>query len=190
MEEILFQKSFHAVWQQMLKQATQDVQKLDRKLFSDPALGGHLQRIATKYDVEVARFEGEMTAKRRTEERQRQDGWGDYRMMKTTWLDVSIPFVGEAETFRIAPSSMTLLSNRATVGHGALTISVIDNERADGEVQDFKKTVEGNLHTLRTEYERVKPQLEQTIQQAATQRKAQIDAEDARDTGRSFRVTN
>src|ERR1700726_3378289 len=69
MEEILFQKSFHAVWQHMLKQATQDVQKLDRKLFNDPAFGGHLQRIATKYDVEVARFEGEMTAKRRTEER-------------------------------------------------------------------------------------------------------------------------
>ena len=85
---------------------------------------------------------------------------------------------------------MTLLSNRATIGHGTLTISVIDNERADGEVQDFKKTVEGNLQTLRTEYERVKPQLEQTIQQAATQRKAQIDAEDGRDKGRSFRVTN
>jgi len=26
MEEILFQKSFHAVWQHMLKQATHDVQ--------------------------------------------------------------------------------------------------------------------------------------------------------------------
>lgn len=190
MEEVLFQKSFHAVWQHMLKQAAEDVQKLDRKLFNDPALGGHLQKIVAKYDVEVARFEGEATAKRRTEERQRQDGWGDYRMIKTTWLDVSIPFVGEAETFRVGPSSMTLLFKGATIGRNTLTISVVDNESADGEVQEFKKMVEGNLQTLRAEYERNRPQLEQTIQQAAAHRKAQIDAEDARDKGRSFRVTN
>jgi ribosomal protein S21 len=107
-----------------------------------------------------------------------------------TWLDVSIPFVGEAETFRIGPSSMALLNNRATIGHNTLTVSVADDERAESAVQDFKRMVEGNLHSLRAEYERNKPQLEQTIQQAATHRKAQIDAEDARDKGRSFRVTN
>jgi hypothetical protein len=190
MEEVLFQKSFHALWQHMLKLAAEDVQKLDRKLFNDPALGGHLQKIAAKYDVEVARFEGEATAKRRVEERQGQDGWGEYRKIKTTWLDVSLPFVGEAETFRVAPSSMAILFKRATIGRNTVTISVVDNEGADGEVQEFKKMVEGNLETLRAEYERNKPQLEQAIQQAVTHRKAQIDAEDARDKGRSFRVMN
>lgn len=50
--------------------------------------------------------------------------------------------------------------------------------------------VGGNLQTLRAEYERNKPQLEQTIQQAAAQRKAQIEAEDVRDKGRGFRVVN
>ncbi|TQF41146.1 hypothetical protein UNPF46_08470 [Bradyrhizobium sp. UNPF46] len=190
MEEKLFEKSFQAVWQHMLQQATADVQRLDRKLFNDPSLGGHLQKIAAKYEVEVARFEGEATAKRRTENRQGQDGWGESRMIKTTWLDVSLPFVGEAETFRVGPSSMTLLFKRATIGRNTLTISVLDNDGADGEVQEFKKMVEGNLQGLRAEYERSKPQMEQTIQQAATHRKAQIDAEDARDKGRSFRVEN
>jgi hypothetical protein len=172
------------------KEAMADVQKLDRKLFNDPALGGHLQKIAAKYDVEVARFEGEATAKRRTEERQGQDGWGDRRTIITTWLDVSIPFVGEAETFRVGPSSMTLLYQSATILGNTITISVADTDAADGKVQDYKKTVEGNLQTLRVEYERVKPQLEQAIQQAASQQKGQIDAEDARDKGRSFRVVN
>lgn len=190
MEEVLFQKSFHALWQHMLRLAAEDVQKLHRKLFNDPALGGHLQKIAAKYDVVVARFEGEATAKRRVEERQGQDGWGEYRKIKTTWLDISLPFVGEAETFRVAPSSMAILFKRATIGRNTVTISVVDNEGADGEVQEFKKMVEGNLETLRAEYERNKPQLGQTIQQAATHRKAQIDAEDARDIGRSFRVMN
>jgi hypothetical protein len=143
-----------------------------------------------KYEIEVASFEGEMTAKRRTEEREGQDGWGDYRKIKTTWLDVSLPFVGEAETFRVGPSSMAVPNHRATIDQRAVTISVVDGEGAEGEVQDFKKLVEGNLETLRTEYERAKPQLEQAIQQAVTHRKAQIDAEDARDKGRSFRVVN
>jgi hypothetical protein len=113
MEEVLFQKSFHAVWQNGLRLATEDVQKLDRKLFNDPTLGGALQRIVQKYDIDVARFEGEMTAKRRTEEREGRDRWGDHRKIKTTWLDVSIPFVGEAETLRIGPSSMALLNHSA-----------------------------------------------------------------------------
>jgi hypothetical protein len=190
MEEILFQKSFYQVWQLLVQAAVADVQKLDRKVFKDPSLGGILQSISEKYKIDVARFQGEMTAERRTEERQRQDGWGDYRMMKTTWLDISIPFVGEAETLRIGPSSMTLLDRRATIGRNTLTISVADDDRTGPVVQNFKQMVEGNLQTLRGEYERNKPQLEQAIQQAASQRQAQIEAEDARDKGRSFRVTN
>jgi hypothetical protein len=66
----------------------------------------------------------------------------------------------------------------------------VDDDRADAAVESFKKTVSANLQTLRAEYERVKPQLEQAIQQAATERKAQVDAEDARDKGRGFRVIN
>jgi hypothetical protein len=190
MEEVLFQKSFYQVWQLQMKAAVDEVQKLDRNLFKDPSLGGVLQSIAKKYEIEIAHFQGEMTAERRTEERQGQDGWGGYRMIKTTWLDVSIPFVGEAETFRIAPSSMAVLFKRATIDRNALTVRVVDNDAADKEVQDFKNMVEGNLQILRNEYHQHKPQLEQAIQQAATQRKAQVDAEDARDQTRSFRVKN
>lgn len=65
---------------------------------------------------------------------------------------------------------MTLLGKRVTIGRDALTISVLDDERAKTEVQRFKGMVERNLQTLRAEYERNKPQLEQTIQQAAAQR--------------------
>lgn len=76
---------------------------------------------------------------------------------------------------------MTLLGKRVTIGRDALTISVLDDERAKTEVQRFKGMVERNLQTLRAEYERNKPQLEQTIQQAAAQRKAQIDGLQVRD---------
>ena len=116
--------------------------------------------------------------------------WGDTHNVKVTSLDISIPFVGEAETFRIAPSTMTVLYDRVRISRTTLTINVPDDEGADSKVQEFKKHVEHNLQILRTEYERSRPQLEQAVQQAATQRKAQFDTEDARDKGRSFRVTN
>jgi hypothetical protein len=98
--------------------------------------------------------------------------------------------VGEAETLRISPSSMTLLFDRVIIGRNSITISVPDDDGADAKVQDFKKHVEHNLDILRREYESAEPQLEQAVQQAATQRKAQIETEDGRDKGRSFRVTN
>ncbi|MCC8958980.1 hypothetical protein H8B02_37860 [Bradyrhizobium sp. Pear77] len=85
---------------------------------------------------------------------------------------------------------MTLLDRRATIERNTLTISVVDDDRTEAVLQNFKQMVEGNLQTLRAEYERNKPQLEQAIQQAASQRKAQIEAEDARDKSRSARVTN
>jgi hypothetical protein len=190
MEEQLFQKPFNAVWQAQMQAAVNDVAKLGRNQFKDPSLGGVLQGIVDKYKIDVARLEGEVTAKRRKEEKQRRDNWGDVRMVQMTWLDISIPFVGEAETLKIAPSSMTLLYDRATIGRSSVTLSVADDESADGKVANFRKHVEHNLEILRREYETAKPQLEQAVQQAATQRKAQIDAEDARDKGRSFRVTN
>jgi hypothetical protein len=84
MQEALFQKSFYAVWQYQTQAAVQDVKNLNRSLFNDPSLGGLLQGIVEKYKIEVARIEGEITAKRRSEEKQRNDGWGKARMVKVT----------------------------------------------------------------------------------------------------------
>ena len=85
---------------------------------------------------------------------------------------------------------MLLLFDRVTIGRDALTITVPDDDSADNKLAEFKKHVEHNLEILRTEYQRAKPQLEQAVQQIASQRRAQIEAEDARDKGRSFDITN
>jgi hypothetical protein len=103
---------------------------------------------------------------------------------------VSIPFVGEADTFRYHPSRWTVPNNRVSIGSNALKVTVPDDENADRAIEQFKSFVDDNLNLLRAEYEQLKPQLEQAIQQAANRRKTQIDAENARDKTRSFRVTN
>jgi ribosomal protein S21 len=187
MEDQLFTKSFYAVWQAQVQAAVEDVKGLSRNQFTDPALDGVLQAIVEKHRIDIAQLQGEVTAKRRTEQRQRQDSWDDVR---SVWLDLDIPFVGEAETFRVGPSNMLALFDRVRIGRQSITLTVPDDDGAEQALQEFKKNVEHNLEILRREYEAAKPQLKQAVQQAAAQRKTQIEAEDGRDKGRSFRVTN
>jgi hypothetical protein len=189
MSERLFQGSWHSVWTHTIRTAVDDVGKLDRKVFSDPALAGHLQRIAEKYSFDVARINKEgIHADRRETEREGQDAWGDRRVFKQTWLDVTIPFTGDAESFKIAPSRSIIPSHHCTIGGDALTITIPDDASTDNAVQTFVSQVSQNLDGLRAEYEQSKPQLEQAIKSAADRRKEQIDAERDRDKKLSFPV--
>ena len=101
---------------------------------------------------------------------------------------MTIPFTGEAESLKIAPSRATMLSYGADVGQGFLTITIADDNNAEREVTTFRQQVQGNLDTLRQEYERDKPQLEQAVSQAVERRKMQIAEETDGDSKRSFTV--
>jgi hypothetical protein len=85
MGDRLFEGSWYATWQNVLHAAARDVEQLDRKIFSDPALAGHLQRIAEKYSFDVARLNKEgIEGKRRDTQREGADIWGDHRVFKQT----------------------------------------------------------------------------------------------------------
>jgi hypothetical protein len=188
--ERLFQHSLYAVFEQRKSLAVQEVENLDRSILRDPSVGGALQKIAAKHELDVTRFEGETTAKRRIEERDASDGFGDRHRIKTPWYDVSIPFVGDADSFRIMPSRCSIPDRHARINQNQLMISVPDDAGTDAAVENFKSIVKGNLQTLQFELQQMKPQLEQAIQQAADRRRAELDAQDTRDKSQSFRVIN
>ncbi len=75
--------------------------------------------------------------------------------MKIKRLRVTIPFTGEAEFLKIAPSRSAIPSHGAEIGHKSLTIIIADDDNADREVKAFCVQVQGNLDTLRQE-ERVR----------------------------------
>jgi hypothetical protein len=186
----LFEGSWHAAWTHMIQRAVGEVDHLDRRLFSDPALGGVLQSIVQKYSVEIARLNTDpkvITADPVEDERYVND-FGDRHVVKIRRLRVTIPFTGEAESLKIAPSRSTIPSHAAEIGQNSVTITIADDDNADREVRTFCDQVQGNLDTLRQEYERDKPQLAQAVSQAAERRKAQITAENERDSRRSFTV--
>lgn len=188
--ERLFQKSLYAIFEHVKALAVQEVDGLDTSIFNNSALGGVLQKIAAKHDLDVARFEGEITARRRTEDRRVSDGFGDSHLAKSTFLDVSIPFVGDPESFRIMPSRCGVPDRQATIERHALVITIPDDANAERTIEHFNGVVSGNLQTLRAEYGQMKPQIEQAIQAAVERRKARVAAQQELDKGRSFRVIN
>lgn len=189
MSDRLFEGSLHSTWQNALRSAAEDVAKLDRKLFNDPSLGGALEKIANKYALNVATIlKDKISAKAREEERDGTDSWGNYRRIKTKWLDVDIPFEGDSESFKIAPSHCTIPGHRARVNQNSLTLSIPDDANAQREVDTFVNQINENLARLRAEYEQMKPQLDQSIQNAAEQRKKQIQGEAEGDKNLSFPV--
>ena len=191
MPERLFSGSWYASWNHSIQNAVAEVERLDRRVFSDPALGGVLQGIVDKYSVDVARLNTDpkaIVAELVEEQRVVNDVWGDRRLVTIKRLKVSIPFIGEAECLRVAPSRSAVPSHRADIGTSAVSITIPDDDNADREVKTFCEQVQANLDTLRQEYECDKPQLEQAVSQAAERRKAQIAAENERDGKRSFTV--
>lgn len=188
MTDRLFQHSMHGWWQNVLRAAANDVNGLDRKVFSDPALGGQLQKIAEKYSLDVARIDKEaVTADAREEDFQSSD-YGRNFIGKRSLLDVKIPFSGDPDSFRLSPSSTAVIMQRISIGAQSLTLTIADDQNAQREVDTVVTQLTQNLDTLRAEYERAKPQLDQTIQNAANTRKAQIASEVERDKSRGFKV--
>ena len=97
MTDPLFQNSLHGWWQNVLRAAANDVNNLDRKVFSDPALGGQLQKIAEKYSLDVARIDKEAVSADAREEEFQSNDYGRHFTGKRSLLDVKIPFSGDAD---------------------------------------------------------------------------------------------
>ncbi len=104
MTDHLFRSSWYYSWKLVLRQAAADVEMLDPKVFLGSGLSSQLDKIADDYSLEIARIDetGIRTTQRETE-------WvgkglrGEQRSFRRLLLDVTIPFSGDAETFRIAP---------------------------------------------------------------------------------------
>jgi hypothetical protein len=154
MAERLFGGSWYHARTSAVQQAVADVNKLDRRVFSDPALGNRLKEIVEKYSVEIARLNTDGITADAVEEEHFSDDYGRRRSMKIKRLRVKIPFTGETESLKIAPSTSTIPSHRAEIGQNSLTITIADDDNAEREVKTFCDQVQGNLDTLRQEYER------------------------------------
>jgi Skp family chaperone for outer membrane proteins len=116
--------------------------------------------------------------------------YGNRREVRSSVLEVSIPFVGSAQSFMIQPSSAVIPSNTLEIRGQSLVLTIPDDTNAEAAVQRLVAQLNQNLASLRKDYDQVKPQLEQEISAAAERRKQQVQAEQERDKKLSFPVCN
>jgi hypothetical protein len=189
MRQGLFSRSWHDVHNARVRAAIQDVEKLDRALFSSPQLGGILEKIAAKQDIQVAAVTRDgVHAEARTENRDQSD-YGLMVSRSYKVLDVTIPITGSPETLTIAPSSRPMISANYELRGSTIVLRVTDNERAGGEIDSFIKQVNETLNNLRQEIARYEGKVLEAAQQAAQKRKVEIEDENRRDQSRTFPVT-
>jgi hypothetical protein len=187
----LYGGSLHSFFEERIQQAIEEVDRLDRRTFSDPALAGHLQKIAAKYSFEIAQIrKDDVSGRRKDAARSSTDAWGEQRTFKQTYMVVSIPFSGNKDSFLLSPSRATIPSHAVDIGSSALTINVPDDDGADAAVKTFVQIISDNLDVLRNDYDRIQPQLMEAVNSAGMRRKQKIDAETARDQTRSFKIVN
>jgi hypothetical protein len=146
-------------------------------------LGRELQKIATKYDIEIARLntEPKNVVAVPFEEQRVVNEYGMRRAVQIKRLRVTVQFTGEPDTLKLMPSCFRMISSAVDVDQRSISFTIPDDERADREVADICETIQGNLDQLRQDYQQYKPQLEKTVSQAAERRKAEIAAEVQRD---------
>jgi hypothetical protein len=137
-------------------------------------LGRELQKIATKYDIEIARLNTEPKNVVAVP-------FEEQRAVQIKRLRVTVQFTGEPDTLKLMPSCFRMISSAVDVDQRSISFTIPDDERADREVADICETIQGNLDQLRQDYQQYKPQLEKTVSQAAERRKAEIAAEVQRD---------
>jgi hypothetical protein len=188
MAKRLFEGSWHARSDDAIRKAVAQVERLDREIFADPSLAGALQKIAENQFLDVATINRNgISGERHDVERKGRDAWGEERVFRESVLSVRIPFTGDQDSFKFAPSRSSIVY-ADSVEKNALVLTVPDDATSQNKVDTFVSQVQQNLDVLRAEYEQFKPQLQQAINAAVERRKQKIAAERARDSNLNFPV--
>jgi hypothetical protein len=185
----LFDCSLAAYYAELGQRAAQAVRQLDRRAFGDPGLAKCLDDIANSLSLDVAVLrKGEVSAERFEEERMFRDAFGDPFKKTMCGLNVSIPFTGDGDSFRLSPSRATQPGREAELTGNCLAITVPLTDGSQVEVDRFIQIVSENLDGLRRESDLAKVQLRKNLDAVADQRKKEIETQQALESKLSFPI--
>ncbi len=187
MVDHLFQEPISAFVEQKLREASSKAEQLTPPQLEGSDISATLEKIATfEFKVASLKFD-QRKGKRRTEKQRRRD-YGREIIVDVDIIDVTIPFDGWPKSFHLAPSSCRIIETPAVIKDSAIQISFLDDQNLEQNVNFFVESVTQNLNTLRTELQRLGPQMLQAAQLVANHRLQQIRDQKARDKTRSFPI--
>jgi hypothetical protein len=151
-------------------------------------VAGVLERIASKYSLEVATLEPSAIRGTRRGIERTVDDFGEARTITIEVMDVKIPFRGDPASFQFSPSSLTIPSQRCEVKNDHLVITLSDDANVQRNVDQFVQQISQNLDTLRAEVANWLPQLRARLDQVAITKMNKISAQNERDENLTFKV--
>jgi len=189
MAERLFAGSYHTVHDHLLRSAIERVRALPDVELLSPGLGGTLNKIADDAQFHVATLRAkDAHGTRRKEMRKRRD-YGQTIDVEVSFIEVSIPFSGDPQSLKFAPSQSTMIDLPTEIRNGTLVIHLPDGDNFDRDLDSFVSLVQGNLDRLTKEAAGLRDMIRSQIGAFADQRIAEAKARKDRDSKRGIPIS-
>jgi hypothetical protein len=189
MHRQLFKNSWGQYQMDCSDSAVREVHSLPKSQFNQPSLAGVLERIAAKYKLVVATLQPDKKQGTRREVDQPIDDYGRQITMRVTFVDVAIPFTGDAKSFELAPNACQMIGGDWEIRGQELIVTLPDDQNLQRDIDGFVAIVSSNLDKLRAEAAQAQGNIQRAVENAANQRRAEIADEKERDKSRNFPIS-
>ena len=108
--------------------------------------------------------------------------------MRVTFVDVAIPFTGDAKSFELAPNACQIIGGDWEIRGQELIVTLPDDQNLQRDIDGFVAIVSSNLDKLRAEAAQAQGNIQRAVENAANQRRAEIADEKERDKSRNFPI--
>jgi hypothetical protein len=178
----------HDYTRRIINSAIATIEKLQEADFDQQAALVVEQAISSIPAVPVLNLE-KKSGKRVTEERQVSE-FGSRGTRQFTFIDISIPIVGNATALVLAPSTRTLgIPGQVDDQKRAVVIRFDDDDRLEAELERVIGLISTNLAHFENDMTNVSNEVRQTTSGLIARRKAAFAEQRERDSKRSFPIT-
>ena len=150
----LFEVSAYDYAEHLKQQAVAEVNALPVELLSDPALAGHLDKIAAKYSPEFLEIEAPSHADKIQKTIERDD-YGCHNTAVIQYLEVSIPFKGDVKLLQVSPSSCSIPDLPIEVRGKSFVVTVQDDQNVGPRVERFCNSMRENFRAMKLDLENI-----------------------------------
>lgn len=161
----------------LIERAVDEVQGMSFEVLLDPALAGKLDAIAAEYEPEYLTIQSP-TEGVTTPNEPRTDQFSGHTFRGST-LSVTIPFSGDEQLLVVSPSSFSIPNVRFEIRGKTFVIHTAHDDNAKQRIDEFVRQMRDNFSVMRQDFSRDLPRLRQALDQAAIQRRVELERDRA-----------
>jgi hypothetical protein len=159
-----------------LQTAVSEVEGLGVTELGNPAIAGWIETLWAKHRPDVPVIFPTQRSGDTREEREERNDYGRRVIVTVTYVDVSVPFQGSSDLFRVRPSTTRVINEDIRMGHGCLICSLPLDDASTEKIDKVFAMVEGNLQQMRNDVGCFDKTALEQLSRLAAERKAKLQA--------------